>query len=328
MSTTTTSTNNAGMNTVAKKVIVTFGVGYNHHHIKPFIVSCTRHAPDADIVIYVGNNILELQARFSQFPRVKFIRYEENLFAKLISKVVMKLPRLTRGYAAFVKFLHGTGLLRPVHIGHLAAPLVQFMVKRFFALHQLTLREQYDQWMFTDLRDVLLQADPFSQLTENRLVTGVEPVRIAACAMNRKWVLRTYGAAVLGSIGNRPIACAGVTLGSRKAMLRYLAEVINDTLQQLPRIIGMLGADQAIHNKVLYTGLPGIAKEFERNGDGSIATLHYSELDEFVLEAGVLRNPSGKELAVVHQYDRHPHLAAQLLAGFRSQSVPAFAHTA
>jgi hypothetical protein len=311
------------MNTPMKKAIVTFGVGYGYHQIKNFVFSCARHVPDADVYIYAGNNFLELQSRFVDYPRVKFLHYSENLVAKLIGKAAMKFPPLAKFYGSVISFMYRLHVLPAGAARILAAPLVQFMVKRFFALHQLVNRLPHDQWMFTDLRDVLFLEDPFANLDETSIVTGVEPVRIHECNLNRKWLSTTYSRKLYKMVRNEYVACAGVTLGSRKVILQYLNEVSHDTLLSLPNIIGMLGADQAIHIKLLYKGLKGVKKQLEVNGRGSIATLHYSTLHEFDRSMGRLANRSGKTLAVIHQYDRHPRLAQDLLADLQTE-VPEF----
>lgn len=306
-----------------KKAIVTFGVGYGYHQIKHFVFSCVRHVPDADIYIYAGNNFRELQARFANYPRVTFLQYRENLVAKLVGKAVMKFPPLARFYGAVISFLYRLHVVPAGTARILAAPLVQFMVKRFFALHQLVNKLPHEQWMFTDLRDVLLQEDPFANLDDLSIVTGIEPVRIHECKLNRKWLTTTYSHKLYKTLRNEYIACAGVTLGSRKVIQQYLNEVSHDTLMSLPKIIGMLGADQAIHIKLLHKGLKGVKKQLEVNGRGSIATLHYSTLHEFDRSMGRLANRSGKALAVIHQYDRHPRLAQDLLADLQNE-VPEF----
>jgi len=307
------------MSIPAKKAIVTFGVGYGYHQIKHFVFSCARHVPDADLYIYAGNNILELQSRFAGYPRVTFLHYSENLLAKLIGKAAMKFPPLARFYGSIISFLYRLHLLPASIARTLAAPLVQFMVKRFFALNQLVNKLPHEQWMFTDLRDVLLLADPFANLDELSIVTGVEPVRIHECNLNRKWLTSTYSPKLYKTVCNEYVACAGVTLGSRKVIQQYLKEVSHDTLLSLPKIIGMLGADQAIHIKLLYLGLKGVKKQLEVNGRGCIATLHYSTLNEFDQSMGRLSNRSGKALAVIHQYDRHPRLAQELMADLQDE---------
>jgi hypothetical protein len=302
-----------------KKAIVTFGVGYGYHQIKHFVFSCTRHVPDADVYIYTGNNFLELQARFANYPRVTFLHYRENLVAKLMGKAAMKFLPLSKFYGSAISFLYRFHVLPAVAARILAAPLVQFMVKRFFALHQLVNKLPHAQWMFTDLRDVLLLEDPFANLDEMSIVTGLEPVQIHECSLNRKWLTTTYSQKLYKSICNEYVACAGVTLGSRNVIQQYLNEVSHDTLISLPNIIGMLGADQAIHIKLIYKGLKGVKKQLEANGHGSIATLHYSTLHEFDRSMGRLSNRSGKTLAVIHQYDRHPRLAQELIAGLEHE---------
>jgi hypothetical protein len=297
-----------------KKAIIAFGVGYAFDDMKFFIHSCHVHTPKADLFIFAGANIDELKVQTRDYPRVHFVRFKESIATRAVAKVVSRWPAAAQAYARLLRYL---ALILPVRsvVNEFASPLTQFMVKRFFKIEQLIKTLDHDQFMITDLRDVILQGNPFQLLNENTLITGIEPVTIQKSEMNAGWMQATYPSAVYNRLKLRAVACAGVTVGGRKAIFQYINEMVEETYKHLPRVVNKLGADQAIHIRLFYERLKGLDLHLEANGSGSIATLHFSKLQEFKLEDGTLENRTGKPLTIIHQYDRHPHLMTALREG-------------
>ncbi len=294
-----------------RKAIITFAVGYHFEHIQHFILSCKTFSPEADLFIYVGDNLSILQEQCRPFQRVHLIRYREAFIPKVLSKVAMKSNWGGKRLAELIRHLYQwTGKSQGLEMW--ATPLLQFMVKRFFLIRKLMTTLPHDQFMLTDIRDVLLVADPFENLGQQMIVTGEEPVTIRESEFNRRWYQATYSSNELEQIQHRQVLCAGVTIGSRDAIERYVNEMIEETFQNLPKIVGLLGADQAIHIHLIYKRLHGIRKRIESNGSGAIATLHYSSLKEFHFSNGAIANKKGSSLKVVHQYDRHLELVNYL----------------
>jgi flagellar biosynthesis protein FliQ len=294
-----------------RKAIITFAVGYQFEHIQHFILSCQTFCPDADLFIYVGSNIRDLQEQCKSFSNVKLIRYQESLLPKILSKLAMQSAWGGKKLAQLIQLLYHW-LNKSNGLEMWATPLVQFMVKRFFLIQKLMISLPHEQIMLTDIRDVLIVSDPFEQLGSSMIVTGEEPVAIKDSDFNRRWYETTYSKEQLTMIENLPVLCAGVTIGSRYAIEQYVREMIEETFNNLPKIVGLLGADQAIHMHLMYKRLQGIEKRIEKNGSGAIATLHYSSLDEFQFANGTITNKKGASLKVVHQYDRHQHLVTYL----------------
>jgi hypothetical protein len=295
-----------------RKAIITFGVGYQFEDIRYFLESCKKYCPEADIYMYVGKNYKQLKNECVKFERLHLIQYEESVVPKVIAKVFSFVPGIQRRYATILQKLHLNNSLPKHHLQTIATPLLQFMVKRFFVIEKLMKQLPHDLFMLTDLRDVLLQADPFTEIDQNTIITGIEPIKIHESEMNARWIKNTFNETILNTLKDFQVACAGVTVGSRKAIVQYVNEMNDHVMENLPKIIGMLGPDQGIHIFLFYKGLAGLDTHLQSNGTGSIATLHYSTLDEFEAHAGLLNNKVQRKLAVIHQYDRHPILAAEL----------------
>ncbi len=295
-----------------KSAIITFGVGYQFKDIKLFLISCKRFAPDTHIYMYVGKNIETLKIECKDFENLRLIEYQENIIAKLIGKIISLSKPIEKCYANGLKYLYFRRLVNKKILYRAAIPLLQFMVKRFFIIEELIIGLQYDFFMLTDLRDVLLQANPFEGLTKKQLVTGIEPLKNKDSEMNSNWIKTTFSTDLFTDLAEKQIVCAGVTIGSKEAIHQYVREMNTEVFNNLPKIIHKLGPDQAIHIFLFYNKLNGLMKCLEPNGTGKIATLHYSNLNEFIIQNGQLKNKNDNKLSVVHQYDRHPKLAIEM----------------
>ena len=212
--------------------------------------------------------------------------------------------------------------LRSAHLTHLAAPLLRRTppnvvaaisvpsVARFLRYYRFLAAApegRYENVMLTDVRDVYVQSDPFAFEIGTRVNCFLEDPRetLASQPDNRSWLVAAYGEPILDEIGSRPISCAGVTIGSRDAILAYL-RVMVDALLRVP--YQTAGICQAVHNYVIHTGLlPDV--NLIANAQGPVLTLGIMPRAEV---AAAL--PDGfADIRILHQYDRHPELAKLLL---------------
>jgi len=163
----------------------------------------------------------------------------------------------------------------------------------------------YDNVMLTDTRDVFFGRDPFAFeigdslhcfLEESEYTPGTKPI-------DRRWLTETYGEEVAAALGDRPVPCAGVTIGSYGAVLAYLSAMVDELVQLRAR------DDQPVHNSVVHNGLAPRVR-LVRNGEGPVLTLGL--MDEAAVSS--LLPDRYAEFNVLHQYDRHPRLAEALLA--------------
>jgi hypothetical protein len=160
----------------------------------------------------------------------------------------------------------------------------------------------YRNVMLTDVRDVIILGHPFDfeigdavhVFTENDQLTLDQNVN------NRGWLLGAYGKEAFERIADRPIICAGVTIGAFAAVVEYLTVMV-DHLGRLPR--QPRGADQGVHNYVVHNGLVPRARVVA-NRAGAVLTVGLMAPDQAV---SALRERIG-EVKVVHQYDRHPEV--------------------
>jgi len=176
----------------------------------------------------------------------------------------------------------------------------------------------YDAWirsrpwlkqvLMTDVRDVIFQADPFAR-TAPALEVYIEREgdTLAEHAFNRKHITALVGPELAARLMDRPCLCVGTVLGPAAEAARLCRTIL--MLAAVPRsdVGGAFGADQAACNIAVHLGL--VPARIQPNY-GRVATIGEDDGARLVWrDDGVILNPDGGVSAVVHQYDRHPHLA-------------------
>ena len=194
---------------------------------------------------------------------------------------------------------------------------VSYNVARYAALAAcLAHRPAARRVLLTDVRDVVFQRDPFSAIGDASLHLFLEhPARtIGQCLWTSSWVRFRYGDAALPPLADRPIVCSGVVLGAAAAVRDYLALVAGELPATLRATNYMAGYDQGVVNVLAHGGrLP--AATLHPYHDTAVLHLGNTPAGGVTCdERGEVVNDAGMPVAVVHQYDRHPELAARLAA--------------
>ncbi len=190
--------------------------------------------------------------------------------------------------------------------------LVQWLLAptetRFLHALRLLHESEFRRVLLCDVRDVVFQENPFQNLPIQGLWVGIEtyPESLRQQPWNERWIRLAYGDAMLERLGGNPISCSGVTYGDREAMLSYL-NAMADEIYQLPFRATSAPLDQALHNKILWTGQLGKPGAL-RTGRSALATLSDPRdlKDTGMDERGRLINADGSVISIVHMYDRWP----------------------
>ncbi len=167
-------------------------------------------------------------------------------------------------------------------------------------------KDEYNQVLLTDVRDVVFQKDPFAFETHNKLCFFMESASIPLkeSNWNALWMIATFGVKALHEMGDNLISNVGTVVGPAERMIPYLASLIRH-LENV-KVHMMFGIEQAVHNYVI------MSKEVDdylifHTEDGPVATLsEYKEIRQD--ENGFFLNLKNDVAHVVHQYDRHPSL--------------------
>ncbi len=173
--------------------------------------------------------------------------------------------------------------------------------------------------LFTDVRDVIFQGDPFSE-PANVLDVFYESERpkIGQCPINSRWIRNCFGELLLQEVAESTISCAGTIMTDGVGAIRYLIEMFN-ILILLPKHALNWGSDQAVHNLIVHRGLIDGMKA-HANGE-RVLTLNNVKSEEIRLAPnGQITGANGYPSPIVHQYDRHPVLANDVANRFRIAS--------
>jgi len=289
----------------ARNLILGISAGLSVGDVQTFVRSLRLTTFSGDVVLFVADTD-EPTTEFLRthgvetrpFHRVRLTLRGRPLhpYSRPFRRIQPTYPNLVRALAIFSRdgFRMRASLGARISVPHVARFL------RFYG-YLIDCPTRYRNVLLTDVRDVVFQSDPF----EHDLGPGVhcfledERQTLGSQRQNRDWLVTAYGEKVAAEFADRPISCSGVTIGSLDAVLDYL-RVMTEGLLRLPRQFE--GIDQAVHNYVLWRGLvPGA--RLVANGDGPVLTLGIVPRDE--VGASVVA-------AIVHQYDRHPGLAAAL----------------
>lgn len=162
--------------------------------------------------------------------------------------------------------------------------------------------------LITDVRDVLFQKAPFAPQPTG-LEVFVEGDRLGDHAFNMKYLRALIGEEMAKALAPSPSVCVGTVMGPRAEIVRFCRMVL--MLAAVPRseFGGAFGADQAACNIAVHMGL--LQAEVSENY-GRVATIGLTPGDQLGLKDGQVVNPDGSVSAIVHQHDRHPHLAAAM----------------
>lgn len=194
--------------------------------------------------------------------------------------------------------------------------------------------------IWTDVRDVIFQKNPTEWFDENfefvsrrKIIVGSENFKYKDEPWNNNNMKLSFGPLLFDRMKNRPVYCAGVIAGEKDYIVDLFKEVFLMCRGSAPQIPGGGGPDQAALNIILSlkpyeniveftstddswvahlgTSLPAImsgsgaiGEEYVRNPE-SLNNFKKSMLDnDPVIIDGVVRNHSGEQYVVVHQYDR------------------------
>lgn len=161
----------------------------------------------------------------------------------------------------------------------------------------------------SDTRDLFFQGNIFGGfLPQNDFMAffeekaqhtlGTEPV-------NRNWIQTLHGDKALEELADQTVICSGTTLGTRRAMLTYLAYMVA-VIESHRRFRGS-AADQGHHNYVIRKGLLPLSSLIFPQKNAFVYTFGYGATDGYSFDAEGLLTTSGSSSftpASVHQYDR------------------------
>lgn len=174
---------------------------------------------------------------------------------------------------------------------------------------------RYSHVMVTDIRDVCFQRNPFEHPLPGDIVSFLEIIPLGG-GVNRKWLSEAFGNRVDNRLYAKDVSCAGVTLGTSEAMMRYL-DLMLGGLQKVERMTPVAGVDQAVHNDILHLDkIP--CSVLLGNGNPLCNTMGHGDPLSLDTMGNVLAR-DGTKIAILHQFDRIPEVAKPKMAAYSSQ---------
>ncbi len=166
-------------------------------------------------------------------------------------------------------------------------------------------KDEYENVMVSDVRDVIFQKDPFDFEVGDKIYGYLEDKhqQIKNNYFNSVWIKEAFGNEALDSIGEKPIICSGITIGSYLPMVDYL-EKLTDYIINVVKDQGC--KDQGIHNYLIHTNQIEHIK-LVPDDEGAVSTISsYKPISNVALNNDELViNNRGQVINVVHMYDRH-----------------------
>lgn len=178
--------------------------------------------------------------------------------------------------------------------------------------------KQYSEILFADVRDTILQSDPFLLIPDlsSQFITVLENngVTIGACGWNSGWVLDCFGQEILNKVANLNILCSGIGITTIDVAQQYLHTMSSILLGQNKDLGKKFpqcernGVDQGLHNVLVHLGR--IPHLYIKSEDNFLIT--HLQSSKLTPTADILKSIDGKPYAVVHQYDRWHSLQVAL----------------
>lgn len=289
----------------ARPVILTTAMGYRRDALSPFVSTCLRHLPEATIVVFTSGLDRATLDWLRAQPRVETIMDRFNPYhvprgwrlaaGQLRTRLAFHLAHIIAGR-------NGAGS------GHearerLAESLFSVAIQRFFRYRRLLAEEghRFTHALLADIRDVVFQADPFPC---EGLHAFAENESIGRNHFARRWFQLAYGWSSWRRWSDRPLLNVGTILGDIAHVRRYLDIACAEYVR---RLAFFWGADTAVHNHILHSGLlPATLHPF---GSGPVLTLNAVPVEALRVEDGRVLDSRGNPFPVLHQYDRVKNLA-------------------
>ncbi|MBR6258151.1 MAG: hypothetical protein IKR23_12395 [Lachnospiraceae bacterium] len=171
-------------------------------------------------------------------------------------------------------------------------------------------RQNYDQVLFCDTRDVFFQSAMFpEESSEPYLGVAVESGVIGGDDWNRRWMQERFGMEQYEALKNKYVLCAGTIWGSSEVIYSFCNSMIENLSSPDFNFIDI--NDQTSYQYMVYNKvvpMAGAAVHYSDLKDGVVATIG-NKGDHRVCD-GTLYTPANgaNKPALVHQWDRHKAL--------------------
>lgn len=300
-------------------LVLAAAVGYDWSKLQPFVVSLRRSCPRATIALLVGETDAETSAALSQHHVISIrVNNPWRWLPARIARQRFNTRRFGwahRGLMNVIVHAPAPRSLRTLALACLGPHFHHPACSRYFYYYRFLRRQagRFRQVLLSDVRDVVFQADPFLRPAAEGRVFLEHAATHGRDAGNDKWVEMAFGAGGRRALAGRRVTCSGLTIAPEAMMLDYLSRMTWELAQRTDRLAGHDGVDQGVHNWLYWTGrLPGFAGC--ENFTGPVLTMHGLPPELIQIRSDdQVTDRAGIPVPVLHQYDRHPAIAARVV---------------
>lgn len=273
---TTDTAKNAKPVTEQKDLILGVSIGYDIKILRPFVLSLMEIGFRGETVFFVSDTNAQT-VEFLLDHGIIIEQYETHRF-------MMVAPHLVRWIRFHEHLTHIRNISRTA--------------------------EQYGRILMVDTRDVFFQGNPFPSEPGKEISYYLEDSRwtLGSQSENVVWLKQSLGQKTLSELADKPISCAGTTIGTFDGVSEYLAQMCSLILKLPAETRCVPGIDQPLHNYIVHKNLVSGTEIVENQRH--VASLGLLPQEELTLdENGKWVNADGSVSNIIHQYDRHECLS-------------------
>ena len=190
----------------------------------------------------------------------------------------------------------------------------EIIIKRYRILIDfLKHRNNINNILFCDSRDIYFQSDPFNYPYEKPLNFFSEEANIQDCAINSQWMNKTLGKNTFNELKKNHIVCCGTVMGKIDSFQKYALEMdmMSKKFPYKKRLKYLLtfrrdkegrGCDQSYAAYLIYKQILKNIKIYS-NSEGPVATVYHLNNYKFN-NKNELINSKNEPYIIVHQYDK------------------------
>jgi hypothetical protein len=299
-----------------KNAIIGFAFNYSNEQIAPFLKSLNRTGFTGDLILYI-NNKSSIEHNDSYHYKFVLINFEKEHQTSILKHKLLKVF----GGASY-NFFHKPRLQKAREIVRNSQVFSEDMLSyfyvnyylatmRFILYYNFLLSNKYQNIFFSDVSDVLFQDDIFNSVTRSKVLAFEEKKEVALeeDKWNSDWVIEACGADAFNAIRKKNIYCSGTILADYDSAIIFLKDYISLMVSRSfkRKIVGL---DQGFYNYLIsYQRQPYF--KISENAD-VVFTVALNSEEDFVLREDKIYFAEKKDRmpAIVHQYTRHPSIAA------------------
>jgi len=285
---------------ITKPIILGIAKGGSPDDLRTFVLSLRKTGYDGDVCLFVDDLAPET-LHFLHEHRIQLQAFPQRYFVQtrrfFLRFVVDLLPRKIRDRAriSFSQFYLKLNDARwACYLDFLSAT-----------------RGLYSHVMFTDVKDVFFQRQPFDFDWKSPFCSFYEDPHflIKDDPHTSGWIREGYGPQAADALKDKRIICSGVTFAEIDAAMEYLPIICRHMIRINAR--GLV--DQGVYNYILHHQM--LKSSFIYDSPET-PVLHVGLVtpERLMLdEQGFVLNGSGRVVNVVHQYFKHRQALARCL---------------